>query len=308
MAGGVISTGNLPRLLEYGVREIWDRVYNEHDVQWVKIFKEMDSNRAYELGVQFEGFAPAPIKPQGQGIVYDSETQGFVPKFVMNTIAKGFEVTKEAFDDNLYDLFDRGAKDLAFAFRQTEEILGASTLNNGFDSNYTMQDGDGKPLFATDHPLGPTDTGTSSNKLTVAAALSEVSVEDLLIQVNQAVDARGNKIAIQGVRLVVPPALQFQADRILQSPLQPGTTNNDINALMNRRMLPDGYCVNNYLDSSKAYFIITECPSGLIRFTRQSIEFERDRDFNTSNFRFKAMERYVYGWMNFRGAYASEGI
>lgn len=308
MAGGVISTGNISRLLEEGVRSIWDRTYDEHQVQWNKVFDEHDSDRAYELEVQFEGFAPAPIKPQGQAMVYDSATEGFIPKYVMQSIAKGYEVTKEAYDDNLYDLFEKGARDLAFSFRQTEEILAANVLNRGFNTAYTMEGGDGQPLFSASHPLGPTDSSTKSNILSTPAALSEVALEDLLIEVNQAVDARGNRVAIQGTRLIVPPQLKFQADRVLHSPLRSGTTNNDINALMNTGMLTDGYMVNNYLTSATAYFIKTDCPDGLKRFTRQSIEFERDRDFNTSNFRFKAFERYAYGWTNFRGSYASQGV
>tara|TARA_R110000782_G_C14799199_1_gene411712 strand:- start:844 stop:1767 length:924 start_codon:yes stop_codon:yes gene_type:complete len=305
MAGGVIGTGNIARLLEEGVNDVWGRDYNEHNIQWDKLFKEHDSDRAYELDVQMEGFSPAPVKPQGQGVVYDSAMEGFIPKYVMQSIAKGFEVTKEAYDDNQYDLFEKGAGDLALSFRQTEEIIGADVYNRASNVAYTMEGGDGKPFSATDHPLGPTDTGTYSNVLAVGAALSEASVEAILIQINQAVDARGNRVAIKGTQLVVPAQLQFQADRVLKSPLQSGGATNDINAIMNTGMLPQGYCVNNFLTNATRFFIRTDCPNGAKRFTRESMDFERDRDFNTSNFRFQGFERYAYGWTNARTTYAN---
>ena len=308
MAGGVINTGSISRLLEDGVRTIFGDKYQEHETQWNKIFKEKDSDRAYELDVQMEGFAPASVKPEGQGLVYDSEQEGFIPKYVMQSIAKGFIVSKEAMDDNRYELFSKKARMLANSFRQTEEIIGANVLNRAFNNSYTMLGGDGVSLCNTAHVRGPTDSTTFSNTAATPAALSETALEDMLIQINNFTDARGNRIAVKGTRLIVPPALQFQADRVLGSPLQSGTVNNDINALMSKGMLPEGYTVNNYLTSNTGYFIITDCEDGLTRFTRQSIEFDRDRDFGTSNFRFKAFERYSVGWTDVRTVSGNSGV
>jgi phage major head subunit gpT-like protein len=305
---GVITTGNLPRLLQQGVRAVFDSTYNEHESQYTRIFDVTQSKKAFELDVQFDGFGLAPVKPEGAGIQYDSQSQGYVPKYQNLTYAKGFIVSREALEDELYDVFSKKAKALAFAMRQTKENVGANVLNRGFNSSYTMTGGDGVELFSTAHVRGPNDTSTYSNMLAVASALSETAIEQLLIQINEATDARGLRIQLMGQRLIVPPALCFEAERIMNSVLQNDTANNAVNALKSKGMLPDGYSVNNYLTSSTAWFIKTDCQQGMIWQDRQAVRFEQDNDFGTSDSRFKADERYACGWSNPRGAYASAGV
>lgn len=305
---GVITTGNLPRLLQEGVRAVFDNTYKEHEEQYKMAFDVVQSKKAFELDVQFDGFGLAPVKNEGAGIQYDSQSQGYVPKYQNLTYAKGFIVTREALEDELYDVFSKKAKALAFSMRQTKENVAANVLNRGFNSSYTMVGGDGVELFSTAHIRGPNDATTYSNELAVASALSETAIEQLLIQINEATDARGLRIQLMGKRLIVPPALCFEAERILASVLQNDTANNAVNALKSKGMLPDGYAVNNYLTSSTAWFIKTDCPQGMIFQERQAVRFEQDNDFGTSDSRFKADERYACGWSNPRGMYASAGV
>jgi hypothetical protein len=305
---GVITTGNISRLLQEGVKNVFGQAYEKHDTQWDKLFTTEDSRKAFEQDQQFEGFGLAPVKQEGSGIAYDSQQEGFSPKYQNLTYAKGFIVTKEAMDDNLYNLFATRARALAFSMQQTKENVGANIYNRGFNSAFTMIGGDGKELFATDHINGPSDSTTFSNELATPAALSEASLEDMLIQINEATDPRGLRIALRGQRLIVPPKLGFEAERILKSVLQNDTANNAINAVRNMGMLPEGHMVNNYLTSNTAWFIKTNAPDGVKHFNRQSVDFDQDMDFGTSNARFKADERYAFGWSDPRGAYGSAGV
>jgi len=305
---GVIATGNISRLLQEGVANVFGQAYEAHEQQWPMLFGTDSSKKNFELDQQFEGFGLAPEKKEGAGVAYDSQQEGFTPKYPMLNYAKGFIVTKEAMRDNLYGLFDRRARALAFSMQQTKENVGANVYNRGFNSSFLMTGGDGVELFSTAHVNGPSDSTTFSNELAVPAALSEASLEDLLIQINQATDPRGLNIAIRGERLIVPPALGFEAERILNSVLQNDTGNNAVNAVRSTGMLPGGHMVNNYLTSTTAWFLKTNAPDGIKYWTRQEVEFEQDNDFGTSNARFKAEERYAFGWTDPRGAYGTAGV
>lgn len=305
---GVITTGNISPLLREGVKNVFGQGYESHNEQWPMLFNTEQSNKAFEIDQQFEGFGLAPPKDEGAGIAYDSQETGFSPKYTNITYAKGFIVTKEAMADNLYNLFERRARALAFSMQQTKENVGANIYNRGFNSAFLMTGGDGVELFSTAHINGPSDSTTFSNELSVAAALSEVSLEDLLIQINEATDPRGLRIALRGERLIVPPKLGFEAERILNSVLQNDTGNNALNAVRSTGMLPSGHMVNNYLTSNTAWFIKTNAPDGMKYFTRQAVDFDQDMDFGTSNARFKADERYEFGWTDPRGSYASAGV
>jgi hypothetical protein len=305
---GVITTGNISRLLQEGVKNVFGQAYESHQTQWPMLFNTEQSQKAFEQDQQFEGFGLAPVKLEGAGVAYDSQQEGFSPKFPNLTYAKGFIVTKEAMDDNLYQLFTRRARALAFSMQQTKENVGANIYNRGFNSAFLMTGGDGVELFSTAHINGPSDPTTFSNELATPAALSEASLEDLLIQINEATDPRGLRIALRGERLIVPPKLGFEAERILNSVLQNDTGNNAINAVRSTGMLPSGHMVNNYLTSNTAWFIKTNAPDGMKYFTRQDVVFEQDMDFGTSNARFKASYRDSFGWSDARGAYGSAGV
>lgn len=304
---GVIATGNISRLLQEGVKNVFGQAYQSHVTQYDKLFDGEDSRKAFEQDQQFEGFGLAPVKLEGAGVAYDSQQEGFSPKFKNLTYAKGFIVTKEAMDDNLYGLFTKRARALAFSMQQTKENVGANVYNRGFNPAYLMEGGDGVELFSTAHINGPSDSTTFSNELAVPAALSEASLEDILIQINEATDPRGLRIALSGQRLIVPPKLGFEAERILNSVLQNDTANNAINAMKSQGMLPGGHMVNNYLTSDTAWFVKTNAPDGIKCFKRQSVMFDQDMDFGTSNARFKADERYSFGWSDPRGVYGSAG-
>ena len=305
---GVITTGNISRLLQEGVKNVFGQAYESHATQWMMLFNEETSKKAFEQDQQFEGFGLAPVKNEGAGVAYDSQQEGFSPKFQNLTYAKGFIVTKEAMADNLYQLFSRRARALAFSMQQTKENVGANIYNRGFNPAFLMTGGDGVELFSTAHINGPSDNTTFSNELATPAALSEASLEDLLIQINEATDPRGLRIALRGERLIVPPKLGFEAERILNSTLQNDTGNNAINAVRATGMLPAGHMVNNYLTSNSAWFIKTNAPDGVKYFSRQAVDFDQDMDFGTSNARFKADERYSFGWSDPRGAYGSAGV
>jgi len=272
------------------------------------LFDTSNSVKSFEQDQQFEGFGLAPVKQEGAGVAYDSQQEGFSPKFPNLTYAKGFIVTKENMDDNLYNLFVRRARALAFSMAQTREVVAANVYNRGFNSSFLMTGGDGVELFSQLHVNGPSDSTTFQNELAVPAAFSETSLEDLLILINEATDPRGLRIALRGERLIVPPKLGFEAERVLNSTLQNDTGNNAINALRSTGMLPAGHMVNNYLTSDTAWFIKTNAPDGMKHSLRQEVRFEQDNDFGTSNARFKADYREAYGWSDSRGAYASAGV
>lgn len=305
---GTITTGNIPRLLQEGLDKVFGQVYDEHPVEWMKLFGEDTSKKAFELDQLYEGFGIAREKPEGQDIEFDSASQGYTPEYRHLTFAKGFILTKEAMNDELYGVFKKKAGALAFAMRQAQEVNGANVYNRGFDSNFPMTGGDGQSLFSTAHPLGPNATGTFSNRLAVGADLSEASLEDLLIQIGQAEDYRGLKISIIPECLVVPVPLAFETQRIMGSVLQNDTANNAVNAIRDMNAIPGGHVVNHYLTSNNAWFIKTIVPEGMKYYRRQAVEYGEDMSFSTGNARYKADERYSYGWSDPKGAYGSPGV
>lgn len=304
--GGTITTGSFPRLLQDGVYAVFGRVYNERETQWDKILERKSSSKNFEIGVQAEGFGLMSIKPQGDDITFDSRRQGFTPKFIHVTYAKGFIATMEALQDERYGEIKASTAALARSARQTEETTGANILNRGHDATSTMVDGDGVELFSTVHPNGPSG-GTYSNTLAVAASLTESSLEDLTTQIRESTDARGLITKIMPTRLIVPPALQWEAHRILGSVLQNDTANNATNALRDTDMYQggNGYVVNDYLTDPDAWFVKTDAPDGLCRFDRMAIAFGEDNAFTSGNGRFKAVGRWSDGWMDARGCFSS---
>ncbi len=303
---GIISTGNLPRLLQEGLNRIFGSAYDEHPIEWDKIYDTNESRKNFEVDAQLEGFGLAPEKPEGDEISFDSFTQGFTPKYPAITYAKGFIATEEAMEDELYGQLSQRTRRLAFSMTQTKETVGANVLNRGFNSAFTMIDGDGLELFSTAHINGPSG-GTFSNKLAVDADLSEASLEDLLIIISDATDPRDLRIALQGIRLIVPTSEQFEAQRILGSVLQNDTGNNATNAVRDMNALRDGFTVNHYLTDTNAWFIKTNSPDGMKYFTRRARRFQEDNAFTSGNIRMKSDERYSFGWTDPRGIYASSG-
>lgn len=300
---GVITTGNHPKALWPGMRAFWGRQYSEHPQEWSQIFDTESSEKAYEEDAEVTGFGLAPIKTQGGAVSYDTETQGQTKRYTHVTYALGYIVTRDEMDDNLYEVVSkRRIKALAFSIRQTEEIVGANVLNRAFNSSYTG--GDSKELCATDHP---TVDGTQSNELATAADLSEASLEDLIIQIMEAKNSRGLRISLMPKKLIVPPALAFDAERILNSTLQSGTANNDTNAVKSMGLIKGGAVVNHYLTDADAWFLQTNAPNGLTRFNRRATEFRQDNDFDTENAKAKSSVRFSVGWTDWRGMFGTPG-
>jgi hypothetical protein len=298
----VFVTGTIPKGLRPGVKEFIGK-YDTHEDQWSQIFDVEKSDLGTEEDVMVNMLGLAPTKTEGNGTAYDVMSQAYVKQYVNVAYGLGFIITKEAKDDNkFFKALERGIQGLIFAFDQTKENVHANVLNRGFNSSFTG--GDTKELFATDHP---TLSGDQQNELTVAADLSEASIEDLTILINKAQDNRGNQISIMPECLVVPPDLMYEATRIVYSTLQSGTANNDINAMNFKGIFPKGVKVNNYLTDADAWFIKTNAPRGLTTMERIARQFSKDLDFDTDNEKFKMYERYVPGWTDWRGAYGSAG-
>lgn len=303
MSAPIITTGQVAKLLWPGLNARWGASYNEHRAEWRDLVDVFDSDKAYEEDQEMTGFGLAPVKTQGASIVYDTAGQGYTTRYTHIAYALGFIITKEAIDDNLYEKIGmQRTGSLAFSMRQTKENVVANIYNRAFSSSYTG--GDGKPLLASDHP---SLAGNQSNILSTAADLSEASLEDLAIQIGQATNARGMKIAIQPRSLIVGVGLQFEAARILQSAGRVGTADNDINALKAMGMFPDGVKVNHYLTDPDAFFIRTNVPEGVKLFQRNAAEFAQDSDFDTYNLKYKAYERYSTGWSDWRAVFGTPG-
>ena len=296
-----ISRAQLVKELEPGLNALFGLEYKQYANEWTEIFDSESSDRAFEEEVMLSGFANAAVKPEGQGVTFDDAQETFTARYTNETIALAFAITEEAIEDNLYDrLASRYTKALARSMASTKNIKGAAVLNNGFDSSYAG--GDGKELFATDHP---TLAGTFANELSTAAELNETSLEQALIDIAAFTDERGLKIAAQGVKMIIPSALQFTAERLMKSEGRTGTADNDINAIRSMGMVPQGYAVNHYLTAAKKWFIKTDVPNGMKHFERAPITTKMEGDFDTGNVRYKARERYVFGFSDPRGAFAS---
>ena len=299
-----ISRAQLVKELEPGLNALFGLEYKQYANEWNEIFDSESSDRAFEEEVMLSGFANASVKPEGQGISYDQAQETFTARYTNETIALAFAITEEAIEDNLYDrLASRYTKALARSMASTKNIKGAAVLNNGFDSSYAG--GDGKELFATDHP---TLAGTFSNELSTAAELNETSLEQALIDIAAFTDERGLKIAAQGTKMIIPSALQFTAERLMKSEGRTGTADNDINAVKSMGMVPQGYAVNHYLSATKKWFIKTDVPNGLKHFERAPITTKMEGDFDTGNVRYKARERYAFGCSDWRGIFGTPGV
>jgi len=299
-----INRAQLAKELEPGLNALFGMEYARYDNQHTEIFETESSDRAFEEEVMIVGFGNASVKGEGNAVEYDNATEGFTARYAHETVALAFSLTEEAVEDNLYDrLGSRYTKALARSMANTKQIKAASVLNNAFSSSFTG--GDGVALVSNSHPLG--GGGTASNRPTAYADLNETSLEDALINISTLVDDRNLTIALQGRKLIVPPALQFVADRLLQSPGRVGTSDNDINAIKNMGMVPEGYVVNNYLTDTDAWFLKTDCPDGFKHFERSPMQTSLEGDFDTGNMRYKARERYSFGYSNWRAVFASQG-
>ena len=299
-----ISRAQLAKELEPGLNALFGMEYARYDDQASEIYETESSERAFEEEVMLSGFGAAPVKSEGTAVSFDDASEAYTARYTHETIALAFSITEEAIEDNLYDrLASRYTKALARSMANTKQVKGAATLNNAFDSTFTG--GDGIELCATDHPL--VSGNTLRNEPSTAADLNETSLENALIDIAAYVDERGLKVSVRGLKLVVPPALQFVSDRLLESTLRPATADNDINASRNMGMLPQGYAVNHYLTDTDAWFIKTDAPRGFIHFERMPMSTKMEGDFDTGNVRFKARERYSYGYSDPRCVFGSPG-
>lgn len=298
-----ISRAQLTKQLEPGLNALFGLEYSRYENQHAEIFEQESSDRAFEEEVMLSGFANASTKGEGAAITYDTANETFTARYTHETIALAFAITEEAIEDNLYDrLASRYTKALARSMANTKQVKAANVLNNAFDGGFAG--GDGKALLATDHP---TVAGTFSNTLSTAADLNETSLEQSLIDINAFTDERGLKIAARGVKMIIPSELQFTAERLMKSAQRVGTADNDINAINNMGMIPQGYTVNNFLTDTDAFFIKTDVPNGMKYFVRAPIKTAMEGDFDTGNVRYKARERYSFGFSDPRGMFGSPG-
>jgi len=299
-----ISRAQLAKELEPGLNALFGLEYGRYENEHAEIFDTESSDRAFEEEVMLTGFGSAPTKSEGGAVNFDDAQESFTSRYTHETIALAFAITEEAIEDNLYDrLASRYTKALARSMAHTKQVKAASVLNNAFNSSFTG--GDGKELCATDHPLA--GGGTFANEPTTAADLNETSLEDSLISISGFVDERGLKIALRGMKLIIPPALQFIAERLMASNLRVGTADNDINALRSTGMIPEGYVINHFLTDTDAFFIKTDAPNGFKHFERAPIRTQMEGDFDTGNMRFKARERYSFGFSDPRAVFGSPG-
>jgi len=298
-----ISRGQLVKELEPGLNALFGLEYKRYENQQTEIFDTESSDRAFEEEVMLSGFANAQVKPEGSGVTFDNAQETFTARYTHETIALAFAITEEAIEDNLYDrLASRYTKALARSMANTKQVRAANVLNNAFDSNFTG--GDGIELCSTAHP---TIAGTVANELSTSADLNETSMEQALIDIAALTDERGLKVAAQGRKMIIPSELQFTAERLFKSQGRVGTADNDINAVKSMGMIPQGWVVNNFLTDTDAWFIKTDVPNGMKMFVRSPIKTAMEGDFDTGNVRYKARERYSFGWSDPRGIFGSPG-
>jgi hypothetical protein len=299
-----ISRAQLLKELLPGLNALFGLEYKKYGEQHKEIFETESSERSFEEETKLSGFNAAPVKDEGAAMRYDNAQEAWTARYNHETIAMGFSITEEAIEDNLYDsLSSRYTKALARGMAYTKQVKGANILNNAFTAGYTY--GDGVVLCSTSHPL--VSGGVNSNTQAVPADLNETSLEAAVIQIAAWTDERGLLIAAKPVKLVIPPALQFVATRLLETKLRTGTTDNDINALENNGSIPGGYTINNYLTDTNAYFLLTDVPNGLKHFVRTPMQTGMDADFDTGNSRYKARERYSFGVSDPLGIWGSPG-
>lgn len=301
---GIITSSSFAKALFPGVSTWYGKAYDEYPIEYSALFDTYRSTRAYEEDVGISSFGLARVKPEGQSIQYDDEQQAFITRYSHVVYALGFIITREMLEDDLYDVVgQRRAQGLAFSIRQTKEIVGANVYNNAFDGAFVG--GDGVSLVNAAHPNFA--GGTQSNTLTVAADLSEASLEQACIDIQGWRNDRGLRISTMPQTLHIPRQLMFEAERILYSPYRVATNNNDINAMYAMGKFPGGVHVNHYFDDEDAWFIRTNVKEGMKHYERRSAQFAIDNDFDTENAKYKASERYSFGWTDWRGMYASPG-
>jgi len=299
-----ISRAQLLKELLPGLNALFGLEYAKYGEEHKEIYETETSERSFEEETKLSGFSAAPVKNEGSAIAYDNAQEAWTARYNHETIAMGFSITEEAVEDNLYDsLSSRYTKALARAMSYTKQVKAAFVLNNAFTTTVTY--GDGVTLCSTAHPL--ISGGTNSNRPTTGADLNETSLENAVIQIAGWTDERGLLIASKPKKLVVPSALQFVATRLLETELRVGTADNDINAIKNNGSIPGGYCVNNYLTDTNAWFLLTDVPNGLKHFIRTPMSTGMDGDFDTGNVRYKARERYSFGVSDPLGIFGSPG-
>ena len=298
-----INRAQLAKELEPGLNALFGLEYQGYENQHAEIFDTENSDRAFEEEVMLSGFGSASVKPEGTSVNFDSATESFTARYSHETVALAFQITEEAVEDNLYDkISTRYTKALARSMAHTKQVKAANVLNNGFNSNF--KGGDGVELFSSAHP---TTSGNQRNELETASDLNETSLEQAMIDIGAFADDRGLKVAAKARKLIIPSALQFTAERLMKSANRVGTADNDINALASKGMVPEGYVVNNYLTDTDAFFIKTDVPNGMKHFQRSPIATSMEGDFETGNMKYKARERYSFGFSDWRGMFASEG-
>ena len=299
-----ISRNQLVKELEPGLNALFGLEYKQYENQSSEIYTTESSDRAFEEEVMLSGFAQAQVKPEGSAVTYDNAQETFTARYTNETIALAFAITEEAIEDNLYDrLASRYTKALARSMSLTKQVKAVNPLNNGMPGG-TFNSGDGVTLFNTAHP---TLAGNFANTLATAADLNETSLEQSLIDIAALTDERGLKIAAKGMKMIIPSALQFTAERLMASAGRVGTADNDVNAIKSMGMIPQGYSVNNFLTDTDAFFIITDVPNGMKHFERSPLTTKMEGDFDTGNVRYKARERYVFGVSDPRGIFGSPG-
>ena len=299
-----ISRAQLLKELLPGLNALFGLEYARYGEEHKEIYEIETSERSFEEETKLSGFSAAPVKNEGSAIAYDNAQEAWTARYNHETIALGFSLTEEAIEDNLYDsLSARYTKGLARAMAYTKQVKGAAVLNNGFSAAYTG--GDGVALFSTAHPL--VNGGTNANTPSTQADLNETSLEAAVIGIAAWTDERGLLIAAKPKKLVIPPALQFVATRLLETSLRVGTNNNDVNAIKNNGSIPEGYTQNHYLTDTNAWFLTTDVPNGMKMFVRTPLANSMDGDFDTGNVRYKSRERYSFGWSDPLGMYGSSG-
>jgi hypothetical protein len=301
-----ISRAQLVKELEPGLNALFGMEYSRYENEHADIFATESSDRAFEEEVMLTGFGAAPTKSEGAGVSYDSAQESFTARYQHETIAMAFALTEEAIEDNLYDrLSARYTKALARSMSHTKQVKAASVLNNAFNTSGSFNGGDGVSLCNAAHP---TALGAAfSNTPSVAADLNETSLEQAIIDIAAFTDERGLKVAVQAKKMIIPKELQFTAERLMKTTLRTGTADNDTNAIRSMGMVPEGYKVNHFLTDSDAWFLLTDAPNGLKMFNRSPVKTAFEGDFDTGNVRYKARERYSFGWSDPRGIYGSAG-
>jgi hypothetical protein len=300
-----ISRSQLAKELEPGLNALFGMEYDRYENEHAEIYDEESSDRAFEEEVMLAGFATAPVKSEGGTISFDDAQETYTARYSHQTIALAFSISEEAIEDNLYDrLASRYTKALARSMATTKQIKAAAILNNAFSSSDGNAIGDGAALCSASHP---SLSGNQTNLLSTAADLNETSLEQMLIDIAGFTDERGLKIAVRGMKLIIPKELQFIAERVMNSNLRSGTADNDANAMKNMGMLPDGAVVNHFLTDSDAFFIKTDAPNGFKYFNRSPLKTAMEGDFDTGNMRFKARERYSFGVSDWRSVFGTPG-